>query len=74
MATGRLKIFKTLQNTLAEYRIYRRDEKGRIVKDNDHLMDSLRYLVMSMIEISTTIPYSGDYLSSNSRDTDSTGY
>ena len=74
MATGRLKIFKNLQNTLAEYRIYRRDEKGRIVKDNDHLMDSLRYLVMSMIEICTTMPYSGEYNSSRSTQTDDTGF
>lgn len=48
LSTGRLKIFSTLQNTLSEYRIYRRDDKGRIVKQNDHLMDALRYLVMMM--------------------------
>ena len=27
-----------------EYRLYRRDEKGRVVKENDHLMDASRYL------------------------------
>ncbi|MCF6327582.1 MAG: hypothetical protein L3J21_09870 [Devosiaceae bacterium] len=48
LTTGRLKIFRSLQNTLSEYRIYRRDEKGAIVKSNDHLMDALRYLVMTM--------------------------
>ncbi len=25
--------------------MYRRDEKGRIVKENDHIMDATRYLV-----------------------------
>jgi len=48
MTTGRLKIFKSMRNTLGEYRIYRRDEKGNIVKSQDHLMDAMRYLVMTM--------------------------
>lgn len=43
LTTGRLKVFKTCVDTLGEYRIYRRDEKGRVVKQNDHLMDGLRY-------------------------------
>jgi len=47
LTTGRLKVFSTLGNWLAEYRLYRRDEKGRIVKKNDHLMDATRYLIIS---------------------------
>lgn len=47
LSCGKLKVFRTLQNWLAEYRIYRRDEKGRIVKSNDHLMDATRYLINS---------------------------
>jgi Fe-S oxidoreductase len=47
MTTGRLKVFKTCTETLSELRIYRRDEKGRIVKQNDHCMDALRYAVRS---------------------------
>lgn len=47
LSTGSIKIFKSLQHWLAEYRMYRRDEKGRIVKENDHLMDDTRYLVLS---------------------------
>jgi hypothetical protein len=31
------------QNTLWEYQRYRRDEKGKIVKVDDHAMDQLRY-------------------------------
>jgi phage terminase large subunit-like protein len=47
LSTGRMKVFKSLNNWLSEFRLYRRDEKGRIVKQNDHLMDDTRYLVMS---------------------------
>lgn len=50
MSTGRLKVFKSCQNWLFEFRLYRRDEKGRIVKENDHAMDETRYFVMSGIE------------------------
>lgn len=45
LSTGRLKVFGSLANWFGEYRLYRRDEKGRIVKENDHLMDVTRYLV-----------------------------
>lgn len=48
MATGRLKIFSTCQNTLAELRMYRRNEKGVIVKKFDHAMDGLRYGIMML--------------------------
>ena len=47
LSTGRLKVFKSLTNWQNEYRVYRRDEKGNLVKKDDHLMDATRYLVMS---------------------------
>lgn len=50
LSTGRLKVFRTLQHWLSEYRLYRRDDKGRIVKANDHLMDGTRYVVQSGID------------------------
>lgn len=50
---GRLKVFSTLQNFKNEYRVYRRDEKGQVVKKNDHLMDAGRYLVMTWDRIAT---------------------
>lgn len=59
-ATGRLKIFKSLTNTKDEYRLYRRDDKGRIVKERDHLMDTLRYGVMSGIKRAKTKPVGND--------------
>lgn len=49
LSTGKLKVFNTCQALLEEYRVYRRDEKGRVVKDNDHIMDALRYLCVSGI-------------------------
>lgn len=45
LSTGRLKVFNTLVNWLTEYRIYRRDKHGKIVKAGDHLLDSTRYLL-----------------------------
>jgi phage terminase large subunit-like protein len=56
LSGGRLKVFKTMQNWLAEYRLYRRDDKGRIVKANDHLMDDTRYLVVSGLDVASTKP------------------
>lgn len=53
LATGRLKVFKSLGPWFAEYRIYHRDEKGQIVKKKDHAMDATRYLVVSGIDVAT---------------------
>ncbi len=43
MADGHLKVFATLQGWLEEFRRYRRDAKGRVVKADDHRMDASRY-------------------------------
>jgi phage terminase large subunit-like protein len=47
LSEGKIKVFRTLGNFLNEIRLYRRDEKGRVVKSNDHLMDAFRYLMMT---------------------------
>lgn len=47
MTTGRLKIFKSCTQILRELSIYYRDDKGKIVKKNDHLADCMRYLILS---------------------------
>ena len=52
LSTGRLKIVKgPMTQWLEEYRMYRRDEKGKIVKTHDHLMDATRYLIMSGLRV-----------------------
>ncbi len=56
MSEGRIKVFKSCQNLIAEYRLYRRDEKGKVVKGFDHAMDAMRYLVMSGLERAKTNP------------------
>jgi len=50
-STGRLKVFRSCREWFEEARIYRRDTKGQIVKENDHLMDDTRYLVMSGLDV-----------------------
>ena len=39
-----------------EYRLYRRDDKGRIVKQHDHLMDCTRYVVRARTRMKTQQP------------------
>ena len=43
LSSGKLKVFKSCVNLLKEYMVYRRDLQGRIVKENDHALDALRY-------------------------------
>jgi phage terminase large subunit-like protein len=50
MTTGRLKIFRNCQELITEKRLYRRDEKGKIFKQNDHILDALRYVVRSGLQ------------------------
>jgi hypothetical protein len=47
LSTGRLKVFRTCSEWRGEYRTYRRNDNGKIVKENDHLMDAFRYFVKS---------------------------
>jgi len=80
LSTGRLKVFTGLQNFLAEYRIYRRDENGKIIKENDHLMDDARYLISSGLRVAQTAPpeeyedWAGEYQSQSDAVDAVTGY
>lgn len=60
LSTGKIKIFSNLSDWFQEYRIYRRDDKGRIVKKNDDLMDATRYLVMSGEDVMDVAPQEED--------------
>jgi hypothetical protein len=56
MTSGRFKVFRSCQNWLSEFRLYRRDEKGRVVKSMDHLMDATRYGHSRLDQILSTAP------------------
>ena len=56
LASGQLKIFTTCRNLLAEYRVYSRDENGKIVKKNDHALDALRYFMMTGLDVLSCQP------------------
>lgn len=48
LAAGKLKIFKTCINTQKEYMLYRRDKNGKVIKENDHLLDTIRYIINNL--------------------------
>jgi len=56
LSTGKLKVFDGLLNWFREYRLYRRDEKGKVVAENDHLMDCTRYLLLSGLDVAEQVP------------------
>lgn len=56
LSTGRLKVCRSLTNWRKEARLYRRDDRGNIVKKDDHLMDCVRYLCMSGAEVAQVQP------------------
>lgn len=56
LSSGRLKVMRHLHNWLSEYRVYRRDKNGRVVKKNDHLMDATRYLIVSGQQVAELPP------------------
>ena len=47
LSSGKLKIFASLAPWFEEVRFYARDDEGKVVKKNDHLMDATRYLIMN---------------------------
>jgi len=56
LSSGRLKVFSTLTNWISEFRKYHRDEKGRIVKADDHILDATRYFWLSGLKRMKTKP------------------
>ena len=55
LSTGTLKVFESCLPWFAEFRLYRRDEHGHVVKKDDHLMDGTRY-AESKIELAIEEP------------------
>lgn len=57
LVSGRLKVCKSLIEWFNEFRVYRRDEKGHIVKEHDHLMDCTRGLILTGLNVAIVMPY-----------------
>lgn len=78
LEAGKLKVYNTLRNWIAEYQIYRREEKppNRPVKENDHLMDASRYLMLTGLALATVEPRDddGDYGDRRRTANGTTGY
>ena len=53
MRSGRLKVFASCVEYLQEHRLYRHDEGGQIVQENDDLQDALRCLVNGIASMRT---------------------
>lgn len=56
LSSAKLKIFRTCPALRSEIRLYRRDENGKVVKENDHAVDALRYLIMTGMMVAQTEP------------------
>lgn len=56
MESGQFKIFTTLKETICELRVYGRDENGKVIKKNDHLMDAMRYAIRTARKSARTPP------------------
>ena len=53
IASGKVKIHESCEDAIREFGIYRWDEKAesdRVVKENDHAMDEIRYMVMTVLK------------------------
>ena len=55
-----IKVFRSCQEFLKEYRKYRRDLKGNVVKKDDHLVDCLRYFVLSGLPLLELVEHDPD--------------
>jgi phage terminase large subunit-like protein len=56
LSAGTLKVFASCQAWREEFRLYHRDERGRVVKRADHLMDATRYAVYSGVPRACVAP------------------
>ncbi len=50
MVEGRFKAFSTCTNFFKEMRLYHRDERGMRVKENDDVLDCVRYGAQMIVQ------------------------
>jgi hypothetical protein len=64
LSAGKLKVFRTCGNLLSEYRLYRRDTKGKIVKEHDHCLapDTIVHTTDGRRRIADLVGTSGEVL------------
>lgn len=56
LSSGKLKVFKSCNLWLDEFRMYHRDENGQVVHSNDHLCNATQYLEKAGLRIAKTKP------------------
>lgn len=56
LESGQLKVMDHLTKWLGEYRVYRYNEKGDLIKKNDHLMDATQYLISEFDDTKSVEP------------------
>jgi len=54
LSTGKLKVFKSCLAWFGEFRMYRRNENGEVVRSNDHIMASTQYVVKAGLRLAKT--------------------
>jgi len=52
--TGRFKVFNTCRKFMDEWRGYSRDDKGKILKGRDHLMNALEFVILDGLPMART--------------------
>lgn len=52
--TGRFKVFPTCRKFMDEWRMYSRNDKGEIIKGNDHLMNALEFVMLDGLPLART--------------------
>ena len=52
--TGRFKVFNTCRKFMEEWRGYSRDDKGKIMKGRDHLMNALEFAMLDGLSMART--------------------
>lgn len=52
--TGRFRVFNTCRKFMEEWRSYARDDKGKIMKGRDHLMNALEFAILDGLPLART--------------------
>jgi hypothetical protein len=66
--TGKFKVFSNCNKFLEEWRSYARDDKGKIIKGNDHLMNALEFVMSDGLPLARTkIQHEMKYIYNNNR-------